>query len=271
MKNKLKLILSFYLILFPSTVLAQKSLVIDQLLRVDFEPTYSALVFNNDKIAIAEAELIKLEQGEILLVATLPEKAKIKNYSFILSDGADNFFATPFAKLSSINEAQTYKEKLIRKNGFLQSRINDIRDERDKLRVENQALEKEFSERINLSEILELKTNLENTNISIDFLTHIKEDLILLIENRNKPNESKDLASNSRILSQHLSDAAKVTAAAERLNIKKKETALSRFKQQLRAIEEMQQADLSAMAKQLLELRKMRGKLENTSDSSNQF
>lgn len=245
--------------------------IIDQLLELNFEPAHSKIIFQTEKLEISKAEIIRLDQNKYIVVATLPKKDKVKSYSFILYDQKENFYATPIKKVKFLNKTQDYKEKLNKKINFLKDRIKYFSSENDKLAEESQALENEFAERTNLKEILELKLKYQNLNKVVEFYTQAQQDLEELLKHRDFNSNSKDLATNSRILSQHLIDAAKVTAAAERLSIKKKETALGRFKQQLKAIEEMQQADLSLMAKQLLQLRKTRNSLENNMDSSSQF
>lgn len=255
---------------------AEELIVISQVVSTEFTAKKAKLLINNNQRAFRKAALIVLNDKELLALALLPkENLSVKNtyYSFILSDEKNHLFSTPFSEVKKLNEAKSYKAKLENKNNILNLRLTGLRSQQEKLREESQKLESELGDKIDLANIIQLKSELESVNNSLEFFTDTKNYLFGLLQNRKNIKEPKDIAANSKILSMHLNDAAKVTAAAERLSRKKKETNLGKFKQQIRAIEEMQQADLSAMAKQLLELRNARRKLENTdsAETQNQF
>ena len=250
--------------------------VIEQLIRPEFKPNSAQILINGD---LKNAELISLNDKEFLVLALMPLKTLKEEkgyYSFILKDlniasEQAHLFSTPFSKIKKLNEIKSYKQKLESKNIILNNRLTELMSVLSKLREQEQTLESELGDKIDLANILHLKAELESLSNSLEFFGDTRTYLTNLLENHIK--EPKDIASNSKILSEHLNDAAKVTAAAERLSRSKKETALTKFKQQIKAIEEMQQADLTAMAKQLLELRNSRKKLENSgaTEIQNQF
>ncbi|MCB0323311.1 MAG: hypothetical protein KDD69_07035 [Bdellovibrionales bacterium] len=151
----------------------------------------------------------------------------------------------------------------------LKRRIAAIEQELKILRVRAIDLEEQLAELrgkaakiANIEAIIELKAKIATRQSREEDLTEEMERLRALIETGRQLEDPPQVDEWRHELSEHLREAAKVTAVADRLNRRKREAALQSFLQKLNLVKEMQQADPEALAQEILALRKERRELE---------
>lgn len=266
--------------------------IIDQIISLSFEPQIHFVlkeiapgVVKQYKASAVEMREDNVEAGaakKLLVGANVPlgqtsRKANGFHFTFFLA-GQDATFAA--------SEIKRWSEAELRQNStplpILEERISEVENKLKLSRVEALALEEKLtalrrraSEIAEADKIIALKIEANDAKQSIDHDALETARLRSLIDQARDLEDPDGIDSYRQELALNLEEAAKVTAVADRLNQRKKESALRNFLKKIELVKEMDASNPSELAQQVLQLRKKRRELENrlgitSSDAANE-
>lgn len=253
--------------------------IIDQVVTLAFEP-YSMLVLQETAPGVVEqyrAAAVQLDRSRdddssgrrFIIGAPVPlsaaSRAARRNFTFFLAGRDSSFAAT---------EVKTWDAPTLRENSptaaEMQQQIQDLHAELKVYRVKALSLEErlnqlrsEASAIANINAIIELKSRIAALQASESEKEEQSRRLQVLIERGRALLDLEEVDALRHELSLHLKEAAKVTAAADRLNRRKNEAAMQSFMQKLNIVKEMERTDAKELAQEVLELRRKRREYEN--------
>jgi len=198
-------------------------------------------------------------------VPTLPQVS----YTFFLLGSDGTFAATPVKTLSSEvfhKAGQTEAELRTGMEGF-SKRLALLRAEYQSADHRLNELRDRASVLANVDEIIELKLRLAKLQNTDQDNSAERERLKTLIELGRQQEDPPEVYELLQELSLHLSETAKATAMADRLNSRRREVARVNLNDRLALIREMKSVDSEALGKEILALRTKRKKLESQARS----
>jgi sulfur relay (sulfurtransferase) DsrC/TusE family protein len=200
--------------------------------------------------------------GGIIPIA--PDKTKL-NYCFFWADSQSNFNSSEIASLTTneLKDSLKSTEKLENELAELKNTIQEKRLNLVTLKDEFQALFNTSPNSLLIKEIQKLKQEKKLVSNEIERLKNYTENLERLLEKGRAGEESPNIETLHKNLSSHLKEAAQVTAVAERLSARRKQSAKIALEQKIKAVKEMQNEDPRLLAKEIIALRKKRNELEN--------
>jgi hypothetical protein len=143
---------------------------------------------------------------------------------------------------------------------------NDIKlkiGERDIVESQLDPLKEEISKVGMVDDINNIQLQLAAMEDLIQSSQQLSNELDELLERGRSLVDPSDIDQTRKTMSEHLTEAAKITSVADRLNRRREEAALQNFKRKLTAVKEMKQVNMEDLAKEVLRLRRIRRKLES--------
>ena len=280
-RGKASLCLAFGLVaLFPrfaaademAPAFAKGAGIVDQIISVSFEPqVYFILreagpgVVKQYKAAALELHDAEPGSRKFIVGSYIPSGTDDFHFSFFLAAENSAFAAS---------EIKRWNEDDLRKNTtsttVLEQRIAELEDKIKIKRVEAADLEEQLtgvraraSELAGVDKIIKLKTKLHNLEQTAGHDKSETERLKELTDNGRELEDPEDIDQYRKELSANLEEAAKVTAVAERLNQRKKESAKSSFMKKVELVKQMDTSDPDDLAREILQLRRKRREFEN--------
>lgn len=195
------------------------------------------------------------------LLSRLPDPVR---YVFFIIDDQGNMATTPVRQLS---------KKALLRNGravrvlvdYVNAAALQLKEEDEALRtlLENTRPVRERASQIaGVDDIIDLKMELAKLQgFDEENVAEVSRLKTLVERGRNLP-DMPNLYPLIQELSLHLEEAAKVTAMADRLNTRRRETALSGLQKKLALVKEAKNYDREALARDVLRLRERRRELE---------
>ncbi|MCC6931785.1 MAG: hypothetical protein IT292_00815 [Deltaproteobacteria bacterium] len=185
-------------------------------------------------------------------------------YSFLLSDAQGNFFATPVSIIALKDLFSQEKEfsELETQNAGLINKINDTEQKMAKLETRAIELRNMISEIVGVNRLIKLRKEAAALQARNAGLQAHQEYLQSLQERAKAVPELEDIDILRKELNANLQATAEATALADRLVKRRKHTAMLELQNKLSAVRETANDDPKALAKQALELRSERKRLE---------
>jgi len=185
-------------------------------------------------------------------------------YTFFLVGTNTEFHATP-VKLLSMAALQEQQIDLERLKADLRALIG----QKDEIETEVKGLERELSsvrsqlmDQAGLDSLLQVKRETQAQEELTRILSEEAKALAARIEQARNLDEPKEYSDRLQSLSKDLEDTAKVTALADRLATRRKEAALESARRKLALVREMQDVDRERLAREVMNLRRKRRRLE---------
>jgi len=255
---------------------ADGSTVLEQVVSVPFLPKRAFVLLDLGRNSPLQypAHLVVREQKqdgelEILAAGRIPAVMRASDdlvrYSFFLLGADGTFAAIPVREVSKdrLRAATRTETDLLQSMDELGQRLTLLRTEYEGVDHKLNQLRERASVLANVDEIVELKMKLSKLQSSGEDNSSERERLRTLIELGRQLGEPADIYSLLQELSLHLSETAKATALADRLNSRRREVAKASLNDRLALVKEMKNVDAEALGKEILVLRAKRKKLES--------
>jgi len=184
--------------------------------------------------------------------------------TFFLS-GKNSSFATTKIKrwtLADLKDNSAGLQVLTRKLEDLRRNVKIKQSRADTLEEELTGLRKKASKIAGVSELIDLKLQLDSLQGTEEERTAELERLDHLVSTGRRWADPEGIDTIRQELGVHLKEAAKATSVADRLNRRKSRIAEQGFRRKLRLINEMKSVDMAEMAQKVLSLRRRRHALE---------
>ncbi len=253
--------------------------IIDQVIAVPFQPTRAFLLVEESlgQVRRLPAQVISGNRPEALLLGKdrylagaaisrtllnqLPERL---GFVFFLI-GADSVVATTpvrYIDKESIVENSKRVELLEDRLQSFQAKLHLEEQKLQMLEHEMRPLREEAAKIAGVDDIIDLKMELTRLKgFGEENVVEI-ERLKTLLELGRTMSDPPDIYQRKQKLSEHLREAAKATAMADRLNERRRAAAVSSLEKKIAMVRETKNYDREALAKQVLFLRAKRKQLE---------
>jgi len=253
--------------------------MVDQLVSLPFLPSKVLLVqkLSDDSVRLYPGSVLPnrlpgkhgIDNILYLLVAPVslePADSAEEDFSlvFLLFDANNNFYGTAVQTMSweelrqnseSAEELQLKTEELTRRKKITSVEATDMQQKLEGLRDE-------ASKIAGVDEIIDLKMELVQLKGFGEEHAQELERLRELVEYGRGLADPANIDQQRQELMSHLTEAAKVTSVAERLNSRRRQTAVATVQAKLNLIRRMRNVDSNALAKEALRLRAIRRQLE---------
>ena len=256
--------------------------VVDAIVGEDFSPTTAFVLqevgpaqvrqYPAEVTPVAEKGKTKVALPLTAVGAPVPLETVTEqfHFTFFLADDEARFRSTPVQRWTAeeLRMNSLSSNALERDIRDLDDEIKDKRVEAVEIQDQRATMFRKASQITNIEAILNLQRERSSLERSLVERRAEIERLESLIE-RGRQLEDPPLVDQMRKeLSLHLKEAAKVTAMADRLNRRQKESAVQTFNQKLRMVKDMEREDPESLAREVLRLRRKRRELESRLGSS---
>ena len=271
------LIISISLVCFSSRANAQRAgedfgLISHVIPKGDFVPVSASTLlyhpsFGIERLAAKVIETAVDEKEKRYNVATtfrLQRPFVPFYYTIFARDAEGNTRSTPVRRYDErqLGSATVDNTALRTDLVKLEREYTDAADNNSLLKESGVRLRQKLHKFADTDRVIEASTELLLFQRAIEEKEELAPHLKSLARAGRKLDSPENIDSIRKTLSVHLRDAAQVTSAANLLNRRRTEAAEARFRKKLELVKDSKEADASALAKEVIELRKKRRALE---------
>ena len=259
--------------------LSERAILVDQVVTASFQPKKVFMLLEDGRSRVRQYPgyfTVREEQMDsenvdlqLLVGALVPRRiarsfGETVRFSFFLLGSDGTFAATPVksALFSSIEKNSLAESTLKDRISSLSVKLNEQQAEYITVQRDLDALRERASSVINVDELVNLKMQLAKLRGQGDDDTTETDRLKRLVERARQMDDLTDGYPLIQSLSLDLTETARVTAMAERLNSRRRDAAKQTLSEKLALIQEMQNVDAESVGKQVLTLRQQRKQLE---------